>query len=297
MAWSLTLAGPLGRAHPWRWLLQLLSSVDQLWHGQGLRVHFAATLGPWEELQRRVQRALRCPHAAGSGPGVRAGDKGTPVATRDFAVRTENHVANLGELGKLEFVPEVFGDGRGAAVPVCAGVRLVPRGMAVRRAVHAAAGPADRQPRGVLAHPERTRGRARGRAEAADRGGDPPALRRSTLRRGAGEPAGGHREAVHAGQPAPVPEPAAGGPPDPPSRARPAGTRGTGTHCATVSGCAPVGAWTSRSRAGTAPRRAARTPATWSFSEFARAWNARPPRLPKLKVASSLVRADVGGRR
>ncbi|MEU5497991.1 hypothetical protein [Streptomyces griseofuscus] len=32
------------------------------------------------------------------------------MATRDFTVRTENHVANLGELGKLEFVPEVFGD-------------------------------------------------------------------------------------------------------------------------------------------------------------------------------------------
>ncbi|MEU2352935.1 hypothetical protein ABZ599_08230 [Streptomyces misionensis] len=32
------------------------------------------------------------------------------MATRDFAVRTENHVANLGDLGKLEFVPEVFGD-------------------------------------------------------------------------------------------------------------------------------------------------------------------------------------------
>ncbi|MER6975681.1 hypothetical protein [Streptomyces carpinensis] len=32
------------------------------------------------------------------------------MATRDFAVRTENHVANLGELGKLEFIPEVLGD-------------------------------------------------------------------------------------------------------------------------------------------------------------------------------------------
>ncbi|CAK7280580.1 hypothetical protein SGPA1_11373 [Streptomyces misionensis JCM 4497] len=34
-----------------------------------------------------------------------------------------------------------------------------------------------------------------------------------------------------------------------------------------------------------------------AIREFARAWKARPPRLPKLKVASSLVRADVGGRR
>jgi hypothetical protein len=32
------------------------------------------------------------------------------VATRDFAVRTEPHVARLGELGELHFVPEVFGD-------------------------------------------------------------------------------------------------------------------------------------------------------------------------------------------
>ncbi|MEU6594807.1 hypothetical protein ABZ923_37370 [Streptomyces sp. NPDC046881] len=32
------------------------------------------------------------------------------MATRDFAVRTENHVANLTGLGTLEFVPEVFGD-------------------------------------------------------------------------------------------------------------------------------------------------------------------------------------------
>ncbi|MCX4458688.1 hypothetical protein OOK58_43035 [Streptomyces sp. NBC_01728] len=32
------------------------------------------------------------------------------MATKDFSVRTEPHVANLGDLGKLEFVPEVFGD-------------------------------------------------------------------------------------------------------------------------------------------------------------------------------------------
>ncbi|MET9462943.1 hypothetical protein ABZY05_49650 [Streptomyces canus] len=32
------------------------------------------------------------------------------MATRDFAVRTEPHVATLGELGELHFVPEVFGD-------------------------------------------------------------------------------------------------------------------------------------------------------------------------------------------
>ncbi|MFF4829819.1 hypothetical protein ACFY20_44595 [Streptomyces sp. NPDC001312] len=32
------------------------------------------------------------------------------MATKDFAVRTENHVANFGELGTLEFIPEVFGD-------------------------------------------------------------------------------------------------------------------------------------------------------------------------------------------
>lgn len=32
------------------------------------------------------------------------------MATRDFAVRTEPHVANLTGLGTLEFVPEVFGD-------------------------------------------------------------------------------------------------------------------------------------------------------------------------------------------
>ncbi|MDQ1018979.1 hypothetical protein [Streptomyces afghaniensis] len=32
------------------------------------------------------------------------------MASRDFAVRTENHVANLTGMGKLEFVPEVFGD-------------------------------------------------------------------------------------------------------------------------------------------------------------------------------------------
>ncbi|MGY3199700.1 hypothetical protein [Streptomyces sp. TE5632] len=32
------------------------------------------------------------------------------MATRDFAVRTEPHVATLGDLGTLEFVPEVFGD-------------------------------------------------------------------------------------------------------------------------------------------------------------------------------------------
>ncbi|MEU9153601.1 hypothetical protein AB0D59_24335 [Streptomyces sp. NPDC048417] len=32
------------------------------------------------------------------------------MATRDFAVRTESHVANLGALGELHFVPEVFGD-------------------------------------------------------------------------------------------------------------------------------------------------------------------------------------------
>ncbi|MFF4733324.1 hypothetical protein ACFY3M_50635 [Streptomyces mirabilis] len=32
------------------------------------------------------------------------------MATKDFAVRTEPHVANLGPLGELRFVPEVFGD-------------------------------------------------------------------------------------------------------------------------------------------------------------------------------------------
>ncbi|MEU1852943.1 hypothetical protein ABZ499_27670 [Streptomyces sp. NPDC019990] len=32
------------------------------------------------------------------------------MASRDFAVRTENHVANLTGLGELHFVPEVFGD-------------------------------------------------------------------------------------------------------------------------------------------------------------------------------------------
>ncbi|PWI15946.1 hypothetical protein DI272_18595 [Streptomyces sp. Act143] len=32
------------------------------------------------------------------------------MATKDFAVRTEPHVANLGALGELHFVPEVFGD-------------------------------------------------------------------------------------------------------------------------------------------------------------------------------------------
>jgi hypothetical protein len=32
------------------------------------------------------------------------------VATRDFAVRTEPHVATLGDLGELHLVPEVFGD-------------------------------------------------------------------------------------------------------------------------------------------------------------------------------------------
>jgi len=32
------------------------------------------------------------------------------VASRDFAVRTEPHVANLVGLGELHFVPEVFGD-------------------------------------------------------------------------------------------------------------------------------------------------------------------------------------------
>ncbi|MYR64410.1 hypothetical protein GTY54_52105 [Streptomyces sp. SID625] len=32
------------------------------------------------------------------------------MATRDFAVRTEPHVANLGALGELHFTAEVFGD-------------------------------------------------------------------------------------------------------------------------------------------------------------------------------------------
>ncbi|MEU7323431.1 hypothetical protein ABZ682_23195 [Streptomyces griseoviridis] len=32
------------------------------------------------------------------------------MATKDFAVRTEPHVARLGDLGELHFVPEVFGD-------------------------------------------------------------------------------------------------------------------------------------------------------------------------------------------
>ncbi|MFF6807528.1 hypothetical protein [Streptomyces sp. NPDC012616] len=32
------------------------------------------------------------------------------MATKDFAVRTEPHGANLGPLGELHFVPEVFGD-------------------------------------------------------------------------------------------------------------------------------------------------------------------------------------------
>ncbi|WP_327188049.1 hypothetical protein [Streptomyces sp. NBC_01334] len=32
------------------------------------------------------------------------------MATKDFAVRTEPHVANLGALGELHFIPEVFGD-------------------------------------------------------------------------------------------------------------------------------------------------------------------------------------------
>ncbi|MFF4146894.1 hypothetical protein ACFY0A_37465 [Streptomyces sp. NPDC001698] len=50
------------------------------------------------------------PDAAGFGPGDRAGDKGTPVATKSFAIRTENHVADLGDLGTLEFVPEILGD-------------------------------------------------------------------------------------------------------------------------------------------------------------------------------------------
>ncbi|MFF5968285.1 hypothetical protein ACFY64_32085 [Streptomyces collinus] len=32
------------------------------------------------------------------------------MATKDFAVRTEPHIARLGELGELHFVAEVFGD-------------------------------------------------------------------------------------------------------------------------------------------------------------------------------------------
>lgn len=32
------------------------------------------------------------------------------MTTRDFAVRTETYVATLGDLGKLEFVPEALGD-------------------------------------------------------------------------------------------------------------------------------------------------------------------------------------------
>lgn len=32
------------------------------------------------------------------------------MATKDFAIRTENHVANFGDLGTLEFVPEILGD-------------------------------------------------------------------------------------------------------------------------------------------------------------------------------------------
>ncbi len=39
----------------------------------------------------------------------RAGDKGTPVATRDFPVRTEVNVAKLGDLGELHFLPEAVG--------------------------------------------------------------------------------------------------------------------------------------------------------------------------------------------
>ncbi|MFD0208948.1 hypothetical protein ACFVH9_07410 [Streptomyces hirsutus] len=31
------------------------------------------------------------------------------MATRDFAIRTEPHVANLGAMGELRFLPEVFG--------------------------------------------------------------------------------------------------------------------------------------------------------------------------------------------
>ncbi|MFF7191977.1 hypothetical protein ACFZAR_44250 [Streptomyces sp. NPDC008222] len=42
---------------------------------------------------------------------------------------------------------------------------------------------------------------------------------------------------------------------------------------------------------------AARLPATYAFTEFARVWNTRPLRLPALKLASSLVGVDVGGRR
>ncbi|MGW3512092.1 hypothetical protein [Streptomyces sp. NPDC000994] len=32
------------------------------------------------------------------------------MATKSFAIRTENHVADLGDLGPLEFVPEILGD-------------------------------------------------------------------------------------------------------------------------------------------------------------------------------------------
>ncbi|MFJ2607981.1 hypothetical protein ACIO13_23850 [Streptomyces sp. NPDC087425] len=32
------------------------------------------------------------------------------MASKDFAFRAEPHVATLGDLGKLEFVAEVFGD-------------------------------------------------------------------------------------------------------------------------------------------------------------------------------------------
>jgi hypothetical protein len=40
----------------------------------------------------------------------RSAGEGHPVATKDFAIRTEPHVARLGELGELHFTAEVFGD-------------------------------------------------------------------------------------------------------------------------------------------------------------------------------------------
>lgn len=63
--------------------------------------------------KRRGRAPASCGHPCAARcwfwPGVRAGDEGTSVATKHFAaVRTEPHVANLGELGKLEFVPQVF---------------------------------------------------------------------------------------------------------------------------------------------------------------------------------------------
>ncbi|MFF1834245.1 hypothetical protein ACFVXE_08570 [Streptomyces sp. NPDC058231] len=49
------------------------------------------------------------PYAAGFGPGETRGDKGTPVATRSFALNTVPHVADIGGF-ELYFEPEVMGD-------------------------------------------------------------------------------------------------------------------------------------------------------------------------------------------